>query len=123
MSTDYVDDRLHAWARWVLSSKGPQGFSKETPLYRMARDGVPIRVEGYRIEEEAIEEEETDKAVMTLKANIPQLWDVLAVHYCGKGTVSQKCKDVGLSRSTYYERLRFAQDKIDDYLSEMSQQY
>lgn len=119
MSLDYVDDRLHQWARWAIKQTGPQGYNRETVVYRMMRDGVLIRGQGYRPEAEAADEEMTDRAVTALKERREDCWRVLIVHYLGRGTLEQKFKDVGMTRRTYFDRLATARDRVDAFLMAM----
>lgn len=120
MSSDYIDDRLHLWARWALRRDGPQGYNPETVLYRIARDGALIRGTGARPEPEAVQEEETDKAVTALKERRPEVWAVLVKHYLDRGTTVQKCKDLAISRRTFVDRLAAARDWVDAYLTALA---
>lgn len=115
MSSDYIDDRLHLWARWALRKDGPQGYAPETILYRVARDGALIRG-GKRPEPEAVQEEETDRAVTYLRERRPEVWAVLVKHYLDRGTTQQKCKDLAISRRTWADRLAAGRDCIETYL-------
>jgi hypothetical protein len=116
MTLDYIDDRLHQWARWALKQTGPQGYSRETIIYRMMRSGVLIRGQGYKPEVEASDEERTDKAVTALRDRRPEIWEVLVTHYLAKGTLQQKCADLSVSRRTYFDRLATGRDRVDAYL-------
>lgn len=116
MSGDYVDDLLHQWARWALRQGGPQGYGRETIIYKMMRDGVLIRGQGYKPEAEASDEERTDRAVTALRDRRPEVWAVLVTHYLSKGTLQQKCADLGVSRRTYFDRLATGRDRVDAYI-------
>lgn len=86
----------------------------------MIRDGVPIRVEGQRPEAEATEEEETDRAVTYLRDRKREIWEVVVMHYLGRGTINQKARDLGIGRSLYFARLGGGKDCIDAYLSALA---
>lgn len=116
MTLDYIDDRLYAWARWALKQTGPQGYGSETVIYKIMRDGVLIRGQGYKPAPEAADEEMTDKAITALKERRPDCWQVLVIHYLGRGTLEQKVRDAGMARRTYFDRLATAKDRVDAWL-------
>lgn len=114
--SDYIDDRLHSWARWALRGSGPTGFPHETILYRVMRDGIIVRGTGHRPEPEDHEEYSTDKAVLALKDRRPEEYAVICHHYLGKGTVQQKWKDLGLTKMRYFNALNNGKAWIESWL-------
>lgn len=120
MSGDYIDDILHTWALWAFKNKGPAGYSAQTILYRVARDGALIKGTGQAPDPEAPEEMVIDAIVTKLRAEHSPQWAVLVKHYLDKGTPKQKQKDLAIGHSTYYARLSAAQRYVERALEERS---
>lgn len=126
MSRDLVDFLLEEWAKWVLSGRPNIGFKDHTIIYEMMKTGVTTKGQGLRPENDAIQQERTDKAVWAMQKGRPELFNVIELHYLGKpsggGTwsrVSEKqnrARICGISVPTYDARLATGRDWVEAYL-------
>jgi len=64
---DYIDDRLHSWARWVQSQLSALGFPSADILWNQMRYGTPIDKQGQAPDLEHEDELQTDIAMRKLK--------------------------------------------------------
>ena len=108
MQLDYVDDRLHRWAKWAISGRPQLGDRDRTALYEMVKSGVIARGYGLKPEPEANEEEQTESAMQWLRDRQAKQYEVVVTHYIGRGTIKQMCRDLQMSESVYFKHLKLA---------------
>lgn len=111
MFNTYINDRLNAWARWVMSrAGGGLGFPKQVAFSRLSGGGPGSQLPA-GLDENAYE---VEQAVQTLR---PELKQAVQAFYCSVGTVEQKAKDCHCCRDTLYSRLDRAHGLILDVLN------
>jgi hypothetical protein len=116
----YVQNRLIKWAAWRLwgdSGKPPRVVSWYEKVVMApnvqgrggsGNDKCPVdEVEAY----------ETDRCVSALS---PYLRETVIECYTRSGTAEHKAKQLGISRDTFYERLRTAENKLLGYMGDVA---
>ena len=119
MQLDYVDDRLHRWAKWAISGRPQLGDRDRTALYEMVKSGVIARGYGLKPEPEANEEEQTETALQWLRSRQPKQHEVIVIHYLGRGTIKQKCADMHVTESVYFKHLKLGKYTLEMWFDVM----
>lgn len=79
--SDYIDDRLHSWAKWVAGQLDALGYPSMDILYNQARYGTPIDKQGQAPDLEHEDEMQMDTAMRKLRDVHPVSHDVLVAKY------------------------------------------
>lgn len=114
-----IDDRLHRWARWVISGDPRLGYGDRTAIYEMMRTGVIAKGFGLVREPDAIEEQETELAMKRLAEARPKEYEALVIQYLGRGQPSQKARDMGITESIYFKLIKVGKYWLEGYFEAM----
>lgn len=116
MESDYIDDRLRRWAKWAISGRPQLGLSDRTALYEMVRSGIIARGYGTKPEPDAGEEEMTEAGLQYIRTKETRSFEVIAIHYLGRGTTKQKYADMDMTKHEYHLYLRRGQQMLEVWL-------
>ena len=115
----YIEARLEDWAEWHLKSCGSGlGYPRKNILAQLRDNGgLIIRGVGRKVPNSNLAAEEVEMMLSKLHQQMPQLVEVIRVHYLNPYNHESKAIEKGYSRSLYYSYLRLAREWVRGYLS------
>lgn len=109
---EHIHQRLYRWADWAAGGQRAKGLGYSPCTLSRWEVSCSLRSVDPGFDEEAAN---TDKAVTLLPV---ELRDLVKEHYLKPGTARQKCRTLGVSPKTFYERLHHVHQRIDQSLTE-----